>query len=34
MKDALLDAVDCNVILVDWSKGAATFYFQAAAFRT
>ena len=30
MKDALLDAVDCNVILVDWSKGAATFYFQAA----
>ena len=30
MKDALLDREDCNVILVDWSKGAGYPYGQAA----
>ena len=33
MKDALLEKEDCNVILVDWSKGASnpSKYFQAAS---
>lgn len=30
MKNVLLDAVNCNVILVDWSKGAFPKYRQAA----
>ena len=30
MKDALLDRENCNVILVDWSKGAELLYGQAA----
>ena len=30
MKDALLDREDCNVILVDWSRGATFPYSQAA----
>ena len=30
IKDALLDREDCNVILVDWSKGADLPYEQAA----
>ncbi|KAL9951948.1 hypothetical protein ACROYT_G044706 [Oculina patagonica] len=30
MKDALLNREDCNVILVDWSKGARDLYRQAA----
>ena len=30
MKDALLDQEDCDVILVDWSKGAKLPYGQAA----
>ena len=30
MKDALLDREDCNVILVDWSRGARHPYGQAA----
>ena len=29
IKDALLDREDCNVILVDWSKGAKSPYSQA-----
>ena len=29
MKDALLDREDCNVILVDWSKGAKSSRIQA-----
>ena len=33
MKDALLEKENCNVILVDWSKGASnpSKYFQAAS---
>ena len=31
MKDAFLDLEDMNVITVDWSVGAATFYTQAVA---
>ncbi|XP_078354760.1 inactive pancreatic lipase-related protein 1-like isoform X1 [Oculina patagonica] len=30
IKDALLEREDCNVILVDWRKGAKTLYGQAA----
>ena len=30
MKNALKNRVDCNVILVDWSKGANRDYFQSA----
>ena len=30
LKRALLDREDCNVILVDWSKGATSPYQQAA----
>ena len=30
MKDALLDRENCNLILVDWSKGAKFPYGQAA----
>ena len=30
MKDALLSREDCNVILVDWSKGAKDLYRQCA----
>ena len=30
MKDALLSRDDCNVILVDWSKGAKALYRQSA----
>ena len=30
MKNALKNRVDCNVILVDWSKGANGDYFQSA----
>ena len=30
MKDALLQQEDCNVVVVDWFKGATKNYFQSA----
>jgi len=30
MKDALLQQEDCNVVVVDWFKGAKKGYFQSA----
>lgn len=29
--DAMLRNEDANVVLVDWGKGATTWYFQASA---